>query len=854
MKFIFYIGLLTALGNINVFADEAASTASTTKSATDSNSKPASSEKSFEQIVKDSQKFEGLFTLYQERESGQAYFAVKKPQLNKEFIYFSHTVDGLVAVGHFRGNFRSNEVISIRKQFRRLEFTAQNTAHYFDAKSPLKRAAMANISPAVLVSAEIVAEDKAKQTFLIKADDLFLNESLEQVKPSSSPDEKDEKSKFALGTLNPDKTNFTKLKSYPKNTAVTVRYVYDNASPVVRGGDDVTDARNVSIVVQHTLIELPKNDYRPRRDDPRVGYFTQRVTDMTSTDATPYRDVIRRWHLKKSDPGAELSEPIEPIVWWIENTTPLEVRGVIAEAVLAWNEAFAAAGFRNAIQVRTQPDDADWDAGDIRYNVLRWTSSPNPPFGGYGPSFTNPRTGQILGADIMLEFSFLTNRIKFQNVLAPLPPKSRRDQPFCSLGVGLQHSNVFGIHALRAAGYSRMKVEELLNQSLHYLLLHEVGHTLGLMHNMKSSQLLTPAELQNRELGEKRGITGSVMDYPAINVAPPGGKQGLFYTTKPGPYDLWAIEYGYRSSASSADAEEKRLTQLLARSTAAELTFGNDADDMRSAGKAVDPRVMIYDLSSDAIAYAEGRIALSKETMGKIKTNIPREGESYQALRDSFFLLLKEHRRAAEVASRYIGGLYVDRGFHGQQGAKQPLRPVSKDDQKRAMKLLGDHLFGPSAFVLPNDLLGYLQQQRRGFDFFDDREEPLLHDRVLSAQKSVLNHLMHPRVLTRMTDSRLYGNEYSVFQLLSDLTDAIMAVDASGYDTLRQNLQIEYVRRLVQLLDATGDGDAIPQSAALAQLRRIRQSAQDASVEDAEAMAHLEHVQFLIDRALRTNS
>ena len=121
----------------------------------------------------------------------------------------------------------------------------------------------------------------------------------------------------------------------------------------------------------------------------------------------------------KKDPQAAISDPVEPITWWLENTTPLEFRDMITAAALSWNIAFEKAGFSNAIVVKQQPDDAEWDAGDIRYNVLRWTSSPNPPFGGYGPSFTNPRTGQIIGADIMLEFSFLTNRLRIKDVLQP---------------------------------------------------------------------------------------------------------------------------------------------------------------------------------------------------------------------------------------------------------------------------------------------------------------------------------------------------------------------------------------------------------------------------------------------------
>ena len=138
---------------------------------------------------------------------------------------------------------------------------------------------------------------------------------------------------------------------------------------------------------------MPENDYEVRYDDPRVGYFTTQVDDQTSTSSTPYRDLVHRWHLKKKDPNAAISEPVEPITWWIENSTPIEWRATITEGVLQWNKAFEKAGFKNAIVVKVQPDDADWDAGDIRYNVLRWTSSPQPPFGGYGPSFVKPKDG-----------------------------------------------------------------------------------------------------------------------------------------------------------------------------------------------------------------------------------------------------------------------------------------------------------------------------------------------------------------------------------------------------------------------------------------------------------------------------
>jgi len=201
-----------------------------------------------------------------------------------------------------------------------------------------------------------------------------------------------------LGNLSSGKTRVDAINNYPENTDIVVSYVYENSSPLM-GSTALTDPRNVTIKYQHSLIAVPENNFKPRRDDARIGYFMTQVDDMTSAETINYRDVIHRWHLEKKDPTATLSEPVEPITFWIENTTPKEFRPIIKEACERWNSSFEKAGFKNAVVCKEQPDDAKWNAGDIRYNVLRWTSSPTPPFGGYGPSFVNPRTGQILRSD-----------------------------------------------------------------------------------------------------------------------------------------------------------------------------------------------------------------------------------------------------------------------------------------------------------------------------------------------------------------------------------------------------------------------------------------------------------------------
>ena len=297
----------------------------------------------------------------------------------------------------------------MKKFFNKIDIVVENSSYYFDPKNPLSKSSKSNINEPLIISEEIIAYNDDSTKFLIDADKIFLSESFQQVKSSYPPGYKG----FKLGSLSKSKTRYSSIKNYPENTDVIVDYVYENKYPNKRGSQAITDSRVVTVKIQHSLINLPKNDYKPRMDDPRIGYFHTQTNDMTSIDQINYKDMIHRWNLEKKNPKQKLSDPKNPIVWWIENTTPYEFRDIIKEGVESWNLAFESAGFSNAIKVEIQPDDADWDAGDIRYNVLRWTSSPNPPFGGYGPSFVNPRTGEIIGADIMLEWVYITNRIKY---------------------------------------------------------------------------------------------------------------------------------------------------------------------------------------------------------------------------------------------------------------------------------------------------------------------------------------------------------------------------------------------------------------------------------------------------------
>ena len=814
-------------------------------------------EKKISDLIKSSKEIDGLFKIYQDTITGSLQMVISEDQINKEFIHFNQIANGVVDAGSFRGAYGGSKVFKINKYFNKIEFITQNTSFYFDPSNAISRSKDANMSEGNMASLKIEASDKENGLYLIKADDLFLKETFDQLKPAKRPGTSP--TAFTLGNLDKNKTKVSSIRNYPENTDLEIEYVYSKPSVLNGGSNAVTDGRNVSIKVFHSLIAMPENDFEIRKDDPRVGFFMTQVNDQSSMTATPYRDLIHRWHLKKKDPNAAISEPVEPITWWMENTTPKEIRPIIKQAGEQWNLAFEKAGFKNAIVIKEQPDDATWDAGDIRYNVLRWTSSPNPPFGGYGPSFVNPRTGQILGADIMFEYSSLGGSLRNEKLFEKTALNefynemedrinNKEHNLYCVVGQMAQLDNMFASIANNTFGTEELEKSKMVNEFLHFLILHEMGHTLGLNHNMKASQLHSLVDVNNEAITTKMGLIGSVMDYPAVNYNMDRDNQGQYWTTRPGPYDAWAIQFGYQSMS------DEEMAELLAKSTEPQLAFGNDADDMRRPGKAIDPRVNVSDMSSDAVQYSIDRIQLAneigKEVLAKYKKN--ESGKSYQELGNSYFVLTGQQAASANTISRYIGGVYVDRAMNGQQGSTKPYTPVEREKQKKAMKALNDYVFASNAFTVPNDLYNYLARQRRGFNFFRGPEDPKIHARVLRIQKNVLRHLLHPNTTQRITDSELYGNKYSLSEMMNDLNNAIFISDIyRNVNSFRQNLQIEYTNMLIDALTGKQKDKFTnaTKSMALYNLKKIRNMAAPSG--NIASRAHKQHLRTLIDNALK---
>ena len=792
-------------------------------------------------VLANSEHIPGFIDAYRDKTSGELFFLVTPEQLDQDILHFAYFKDGNAATYTQRGVHADESVLRLHRDFNRLQILKRNTAFYFDPASALARASEANLPAAVLAVVDILDEDD-NGAILIAANAVFLSESLLQIKQAADPEEEPG---FGLGELSETRSAIESVRGYPENTDIAVSYVYENPQPLVGGGSAQADSRFVSVNLQHSLVAAPPAGYEMRLADPRVGFFSHYVTDMTSLAAAPWRDPIKRWRLEKKNPLAARSEPVQPIVFWLENTTPLRWRDTVRDAVLVWNKAFEQAGFINAIEVRQQPDDAEWEAEDLRYNVLRWTSSTESPWGGYGPNFADPRTGEIIGADIMLEYGWIQVFSERQGLYEPAKgfAKHGRRPHHCLAGPFLSQQLALGRTAL-SVGATVADEVEMVRQSLYDLVTHEVGHVLGLNHNFRGSQLMNTAALNQATTQSDAPIYSTVMEYPTINLPDAQVASPRYFLTQPGPYDIWAIQFGYTPALDDPQEEKARMDNLLGRSMEPALAFGVDADALTETS-GIDPRVQRFDMAGDPLVFSRQRIELTRRLRAELLERYSLPGEDWQALMNAYRAVYSEHYRALRVAARWIGGVYNDRAVYAQPGATIPLTPAPAVLQREAMQLLRDGLFSPGALDTDAALLRHLQRKRRGNSHWYVADDPKFHDQALTLQRMALSQVLSPVTLARVNDSVLYGNGYSLDEILSDLTRAIIEEDINdSVDTIRQQLQREYIEQLLLVADARlgSAHDHVSRGQAWYVLEKIRDTLQsilrDGTVMDAASRAH----------------
>lgn len=758
-----------------------------------------------EEFIEDGEyeKLEGFMNILHETEKDKYYLIIEKNKLNKEFIYFTYILNGPQAVGASGGSLGEGYILEFRMFKDDIGLYKINTKFTYDEPNKITQSKLTNIIEAFMGRFKV--EVKEEDRFLISADKLFLSEILTSVTPNI-PREYAEYYDLNLGKLDKEKTFIADIRNYPKNTAVEINYGFFNAKPKPSGSvDAVADKRYTFISARHLFVEMPDDKFEPRVADQRVGYFSQKVTDLSTYDTYPARDLMNRWRLVKKNPDAELSEPVEPIVFWVENSTPEEIRPFVVKGIEGWNAAFEEAGFKNAVVAKIQPDDAEWDAGDVQYNVVRWASTPSPRYSGYGPSIANPRTGEIIAADIVQEFNAIKRGYTYRKLW----------------------------------GYSEDK--DPLEQWIVSLTMHEVGHTLGLRHNFKSSWIYDADEIHDTSITGKSHI-GSVMDYDPINIAPEGKEQGNYFPHAPGLYDRWAIKFGYTPNLSGSEREE-----ILSQSVLPELIYGTDGDAMGSPGSNIDPRAKRYDLSGDPVKYTSERIDVINSKIKELPSIYLTEGETSTEFRSTFFSLTREKGRFMEGVSRLIGGVYSNRVVNGQEGIT-PFEAVAYDDQKNAMNLISTKLLSNNAFTFDPEILKYLQSEKRAaYSPSRGNEDPQLHDLVLGMQGRVLAHILHPRVMQRLVDSAQYGNTYMPQEVLDDLFNAIF-VQREEVNTFKMNLQSKYTDGLIDAL-ADDSYDEISKSAIYSSLNEIEKFSSRPYGDDSYKN-HLKFINWKVNKAL----
>ncbi len=809
-------------------------------------------DKTIDETVKDYEKLPGLFTLYRKHEAGRdtIYLEIKEDQLDK-LMMMEVTASTGSAGGIVAGNPLNDLVFKFSKvQDDRLLLVTPNISFRADGQKPIARAVQRSFADGYLDSYKIEAKQPERKSLLINVSDLFRGDI----------------ANFATQipgyTLDREKTYVASIKSFPENLVVETAYHFTGNG---RGGEDtLADPRSLPFRVVYTLFALPDNGYRPRLADPRVGYFTTDHQDFT-VDGRDDEMVhyILRWQMEKADPKAALSPPKKPIVFWLDNAIPTEYRDAVRDGILYWNKAFLKLGIQDAIVVKQMPDNADWDHADMRYNTIRWVTSPSS---GYAVALfrSNPITGQILNANITVDAN-LVRYTKLERTHVVDPASYFQDPPFdpnalntrrCEMAAGKMEQAWFGQLALEMLNPPGIGLDELTYTQafLRDVVSHEMGHCLGLRHNFIASTYHTMEELKDPKLLAETGITASVMDYNPFNICAIKNKGVAYWTQTIGPYDIWAIQYGYTPiEAHTSEGELYKLSAIASRCNEPGHAYQSD-----EVADQFDPEVTRFDLGRDPLAYWARTIQISRHLMLHLAEREPKQGESYWRFTQDFNRLLGLYSRGAAVSSRYIGGLYLNRNHRGDPGEKPTLQPVPAEQQKQALHILTTYIFAQNALTLPPSYYGKLTGDPfGGFDIsgllggISSQEFPV-RDQIASVQRAALQRVFSPVVLRRIVNNEYKIGDPNKALTLPTVFHTVGGAVWSELDTrqnipsLRRQLQRTYLDTMIAMVvNPTSNAPEDAKMLAWDQLRQLK-----ARIATAQQARHDEYTRIHLDESL----
>ncbi len=855
----------------------------TTPGAPASGPAPAPDARPFREVVKGAKEVRGFFTVW--RRDDRAWIEIKPDQMDKPFYFASERTTGLGERGVMAGLMDDRQIVHFHKVNGHIELIAENWRFRARPGTPTERAVQSSFSDSLLASAPISSQpspdDKA---ILIDANALLLND----IPAAGGMLENTFHVPYALDGRN---SSLERVDANDEFTGfeVNLHFSVPKLPSGGRGDSQVTpplntpDPRSLFLGYRYDFAKLPV-PMTPRIADERVGYFTTSYTDFSDDlNADPNVHYINRWRLEKKDPNAALSEPVKPIVYWIDKNIPVKYRQAIVDGVLEWNKAFEQIGFKDAIQVKVQPDDAKFDTADIGHASIRWyLSSDGGP--ALGPTHVDPRTGEILDADILFTDVFTRGTRRFvvedlahgasANAGAAKPASGTAlpafgGKAYCTFGQQSEKEADFALDMLEARGEldpASPQAESFVYNYVKAVIMHEVGHTLGLRHNFRASTAYTQRELDDPAFTKKNGVSASVMDYAPFNISLQGETQADYVNPTLGPYDYWAIAYGYKPLDGTHDREE--LGKMAARGAHEPwLAYATDEDaNIGGSPQGMDPTVNVWDLSDNPLAYYRKRLELSRELWQRLQSKELVPGETYDALRRSFLAGFNQLARGLVPATKYIGGIVQVRDRAGS--GRLPFTPVPAAQQREALKILADGMFSVDSFNFKPQFLASLPYSR--LDYFDAMElganvtaQPMISvpTTILGMQRIVLDQLLNDATAERVIESQSLMADpkqaFSLSELYETLQGSIWSELRSGREItpMRRNLQREHLRRVVAMLlrptaGTPADARSLMRMQAQALAKQLKVAQAKATLSP-ETRAHLAESHDTLEEALK---
>ena len=701
--------------------------------------------KSIDSLTFKMSKQEGLITTYQKE--SKVFFEISKELLDEDLLMVTRFVRLPANYQAYlnAGSKTSQQLIHFKKKGSQILLTQESYVNIADQKDPISLSVALNNFPPILAVFKI--KNIENDRYLIDVSSYFNDDS-----PGFNIIRKGLKKEYGIGNPDGKRSYIDTLKSFPKNTEIRHTLTY-KATSAPRSNPTST----LSFQINHSIIALPENPMQIRYADERVGWFSLKKYNYSSEALKSDRiEIIRRWRLEPSDKEAydngELVSPIKPIIYYLDPATPMKWRPYFKQGVEDWAAVFEKAGFKNAIIAKDPPskeEDPQFSPEDIRYSTIRYVATTTR--NATGPSVSDPRSGEIIESDIIWYHNHLRSyRNRYLLETGAANPKARTlDTP-----------------------------EKEIGEMMRRVISHEVGHALGLPHNMKASSAYPIDSLRSGSFTQKMGIATTIMDYARFNYVAQPGDENIRFVRQLGPYDDYAIEWGYRYfSNQTPESEKVLLNEVVDQKSMNPLyMFGSGGND---------PDTQTENIGDDPIKASEYGLKNLKVVAENLENWTTTEGQSYEDLNELYNELISVYRRYIYHVIRMVGGVNETLLNKGQDNI--PYKNVDREEQRLALSFLDVHLWTTQNWLMQKSLISKI------------KEEGVLK-LLQNLQLSALNRILSVENLNRILSSHstLVGQGLHPDGILDHFFLQFIINPASADDSFK-TLQIRYVERILEL-------------------------------------------------------